>query len=64
MSKPTIDVGPAIEGSRLPGWLKWVFRLFRGKRIGAGPVDIQLDQQSIPAARTGLDQPHKPGPVR
>jgi hypothetical protein len=68
--KPTIPVGDIARGLKLPGWLRWVLDLFRGTKIHAGPVDIQLDQ--APGAtppRTGLDQPHqirapKVGPPR
>ena len=63
MTKPTIPIGDIVEQSRLPGWIRWLFGLFRGVKIGAGPVDIQLEEnQGIPPARTGLDQPHRTAP--
>ena len=63
--RPTIDVGPAIQGSKLPAWLRWILSLFRGVKVSAGPVDIQLDQnQGIPPARTGLDAPGRVEPPK
>ncbi len=61
MTKPTIPIGDIVEHSRLPSWIRWFLGLFRGTKIGAGPVDIQLQQgQGIPPARTGpLDGPHR-----
>ncbi len=58
--RPTIPAGDIARGFKLPGWLRFVLDLFRGTKIKAGPVDIQLDQGQTPTApRTGLDQPHK-----
>ena len=62
--KPTVDVGPAIQKSKLPRWLKWFLGLFRGMKIHTGPVDIQLDHGQVPPARTGLDKPHRVTPPK
>lgn len=61
--KPTIDVGDAIQKSKLPGWLRWIFSWFRGVKVSTGPVDISLNEEhGLPPARTGLDAPHTMAP--
>ena len=63
--RPTIPAGDIARKLKLPGWLRWVLDLFRGAKITAGPVDIQLDEKpgAYPAGHSPLDStPHQPGP--
>lgn len=61
-NRPTIPAGDIARRFNLPKWLRFILDLFRGTKIQAGPVDIQLNEgQGLPPARTGLDQPHEFG---
>lgn len=61
---PVIPAGDIARKFNLPRWLRWILDLFRGTRISAGPVDIQLEQGQGPTPpQTGLDaKPHFPTP--